>query len=48
MAALSKVEDAILADHAASCVEEAIASGNATDQREKFNELVELFAKVKR
>jgi DNA-binding FrmR family transcriptional regulator len=47
-AALSKVEDAILSDHAASCVEEAIASGNAKDQREKFDELVGLFAKVKR
>jgi len=47
-AALSKVEDAILSDHAASCVEDAIASGNAKDQREKFSELVELFAKVKR
>ncbi|WP_428409470.1 metal-sensitive transcriptional regulator [Hyphococcus sp.] len=46
-AALSRVEDAVLADHAASCVEEAIASGDARDQREKFNELVALFAKVK-
>lgn len=47
-AALSKVEDAILSDHAASCVAEAIASGDEADQREKFSELVELFAKVKR
>jgi len=47
-AALSKVEDAILSDHAASCVEDVIASGNAKDQREKFSELVDLFAKVKR
>lgn len=47
-AALAKVEDAVLASHAASCVEEAIASGNAAEQREKFSELVELFAKSKR
>jgi CsoR family transcriptional regulator, copper-sensing transcriptional repressor len=47
-AALSKVEDAVLASHAASCVEEAIASGDASEQREKFSELVELFAKTKR
>ncbi len=47
-AALSKVEDAILADHAGSCVESAIAAGTAEDQREKFNELIDLFGKVKR
>ena len=46
--ALAKVEDAILDDHAATCVEAAIASGDETDQREKFGELVALFAKVKR
>lgn len=47
-AALSKVEDAILQDHAAHCVAAAIKSGNADDQRAKFSELVELIAKVKR
>ena len=47
-AALSKVEDAILADHAAHCVAAAIKSGNAEDQRAKFSELVELIGKVKR
>lgn len=46
--ALSKVEDAILQDHAAHCVAAAIKSGDADDQRAKFTELVELFAKVKR
>lgn len=46
--ALAKVEDAILKDHAATCVEAAIDSGNQFDQRKKFDELVELFAKVKR
>lgn len=47
-AALSKVEDRILSDHAASCVEAAIASGNETNQRKKFSELIDLFGKVKR
>ncbi|MFZ5616715.1 MAG: metal-sensitive transcriptional regulator [Pseudomonadota bacterium] len=47
-AALSKVEDAVLQDHAAHCVAAAIRSGNADDQHAKFSELVELFAKVKR
>ena len=43
--ALAKVETQVLKDHAACCVAEAIASGNADDQREKFEELVDLFAK---
>jgi len=47
-AALAKVEDQVLADHTASCVNEAIASGDATQQREKFAELVDLFGKMKR
>jgi DNA-binding FrmR family transcriptional regulator len=47
-AALGKVEDQVLRDHAASCVEAAIKTGNTGDQREKFNELVDLFGKVKR
>lgn len=47
-AALGKVEDQVLSDHAASCVEDAIKSGDVADQREKFNELVELFGRTKR
>lgn len=47
-AALAKAESEILKDHAACCVSEAIASGDATQQRAKFNELIELFDKVKR
>lgn len=47
-AALSKVEDAVLCNHAHACVEEAIASGDLADQRKKFGELVELFGRVKR
>lgn len=47
-AAISKVEDAVLQDHAAHCVVDAIKSGDASEQQAKFSELVELFAKVKR
>lgn len=46
-AALAKVETEILKSHAACCVEEAIASGDAVQQRAKFTELVEVFAKAK-
>jgi DNA-binding FrmR family transcriptional regulator len=47
-AALSKVEDAILADHAAHCVAAAIRSGDAADQYQKFSELVDLIGRVKK
>ncbi|MFN3620842.1 metal-sensitive transcriptional regulator [Sphingorhabdus sp.] len=46
--ALASVENAILKDHAACCVADAIKSGDVTEQQEKFNELIELFGKVKR
>jgi DNA-binding FrmR family transcriptional regulator len=42
-AALQRVEAEILKDHTAHCVAEAIRSGNAKDQKKKFDELVELF-----
>lgn len=45
--ALSKVEDAVLKDHAATCVERAIASGDAEEQRVKFNELIDLVSHTK-
>ena len=41
--ALTKVETQVLKDHAACCVAEAIASGDAQQQRLKFEELVDLF-----
>jgi len=44
-AALRKVEEHVLKDHAAHCVADAIKSGNAKDQTGKFRELVELFGK---
>lgn len=40
--ALARAESAILKQHAACCVAEAIASGNAEEQRTKFTELVDL------
>ena len=46
--ALAKVESQILKDHAACCVADAISSGNEGEQKQKFDELVELFEKVKR
>ncbi len=47
-AALAGVENTTLKDHAACCVAEAIQSGDVLEQQEKFNELVDLFSKVKR
>jgi DNA-binding FrmR family transcriptional regulator len=47
-AALARAESEILKDHAACCVAEAIATGDAAEQRVKFNELIDLFEKVKR
>ena len=47
-AALAKVESAILKDHAACCVNEAIGSGDAARQREQFNELIDLFERMRR
>ena len=46
--ALSRAESELLKQHAAHCVEEAIATGNTTDQREKVAELIDLFDKLKR
>ena len=44
-AALKKVEQHVLKEHAAHCVANAIKTGDAKDQTEKFNELVELFGR---
>jgi DNA-binding FrmR family transcriptional regulator len=44
-AALKKVEQQVLKDHAAHCVAHAIKTRDAKDQTEKFNELVELFGR---
>ncbi|GAA4643424.1 metal-sensitive transcriptional regulator [Pontixanthobacter gangjinensis] len=45
--ALAKVESEVLKDHAATCVAEAIASGNEAEQRQKFHELIDLLEKKK-
>lgn len=45
--ALSRVEDAILKEHSATCVENAIASGDPEDQRQKIAELIDLLSRVK-
>ena len=44
-AALKRVEDEILKDHVENCVEHAIASGDAADQRRKVAELVQLLGR---
>lgn len=46
--ALAKVESEVLKDHAATCVAEAIASGDETEQRAKFHELIELMERQRR
>lgn len=47
-AALARAESEILKRHAACCVSEAIASGDADEQKLKFGELVDLFERAKR
>ena len=44
-AALRKVEEEILRDHVAHCVEHAIASGDADEQRRKVAELMDVFGR---
>lgn len=44
-AALKRVEETLLKDHAAHCVAHAIKSGDVKDQTAKFSELVELFSR---
>ena len=46
--ALAKVESEVLKDHAATCVADAIASGDEAEQRAKFNELIELMERQRR
>ena len=44
-AALRRLEEEILRDHVAHCVEHAIASGNKADQRRKVEELMEVVSR---
>ena len=44
-AALRKVEEELLRDHVAHCVEHAIASGDKAEQRAKVAELMDVVAR---
>jgi len=47
-AALRRVEEEILRDHVAHCVENAIAGGNKTEQRRKVAELMDVLGRAAR
>ena len=47
-AALRRVEEEILRDHVAHCVDHAIASGDKTDQRRKVEELMDVMGRAAR
>ena len=47
-AALRKVEEEVLRDHVAHCVENAISSGNKAEQRRKVAELMEVIGRTAR
>jgi DNA-binding FrmR family transcriptional regulator len=47
-AALRRVEEEVLRDHVAHCVEHAIASGNAVEQRNKVAELMDVLVRSSR
>ena len=47
-AALRRAEEEILADHAAHCLEHAIASGNQAEQRRKVGELIDVISRSNR
>lgn len=44
-AALRKVEEEVLRDHVAHCVEHAIMSGDRKDQRQKITELMDVVSR---
>src|ERR1041384_6886340 len=47
-AALRRVEEEILRDHVAHCVDHAIKSGNTADQRRKVAELIDVMGRAGR
>ena len=47
-AALARVEEAVLRDHVAHCVEHAIATGNTAEQRRKVAELMAVLGRSAR
>jgi len=47
-AALRRAEEEILTDHVAHCIEDAIASGNKSEQRRKVAELTSVLRRAER
>ncbi|MEZ5708057.1 MAG: metal-sensitive transcriptional regulator [Blastomonas sp.] len=47
-AALARAEIQLLKDHAASCVADAMQSGDAAEQQAKIDEIVALFERARR
>jgi DNA-binding FrmR family transcriptional regulator len=47
-AALRRVEEELLRDHVSHCVEQAIASGDKSDQRKKIAELMAVVGRADR
>jgi DNA-binding FrmR family transcriptional regulator len=47
-AALRRVEEEVLRDHVAHCVEHAIAAGNKAEQRRKISELMQVIERTER
>lgn len=47
-AALRRVEEEVLRDHVAHCVEHAIASGDSDEQRKKIAELMDVLGRAQR
>jgi DNA-binding FrmR family transcriptional regulator len=47
-AALRRVEEEILRDHVAHCVDDAITSGNRAEQRRKIAELMDVIGRADR
>jgi DNA-binding FrmR family transcriptional regulator len=47
-AALRRLEEEVLRDHVAHCVEHAITSGDKADQRQKISELMDVIGRSDR
>ena len=47
-AALRRLEEEVLRDHVAHCVNQAIASGDQTEQRRKVSELMDVLSRADR
>lgn len=47
-AALRSIEDLVLRDHVAHCVDHAIRSGDADEQRRKITELMDVLGRASR